>query len=474
MSKRPFADNASRRPLALAPQALGVVYEESEPAEVETAGQIAVVCIEGPLAQKPGWFDDYASIQERFLYAMSQPGIDAIVLNIDSPGGDVAGLFECAKTMRAAKTKPVYAYVDESCYSAAYALAMVADEVYLPPSGGCGSIGVITCMVDVTGNNEEHGIRVEVITSGDQKADGHPDVPITDEAIARTQERVDELAQMFFSLVSESRGLPAETIAGYEAGIFQGQSAVDAGLADGVMSWSEMLRALTSSVTATSTSTTTRNPMGSKLAEIREQNAAAAAAAAAAPSQAEVKFKHTKKSVEVIESEDEPTSSSEEDDKDEDEEDDKKDSKKAALILREFQALTGHTSKDKMLGTLRAMKDASSRETSMAQRLASVEAELSSVKMSALVKSGLKAGKLAPAQKAWALTQSPDALQAYLDATPAMVRPAEEALAAPKAIEAPKALTADQKKILDSLGITDTAAAMAFFGKGDGALREVK
>lgn len=213
--------------------------------ENETHGSCSVVTIEGPLDQKGGFFfDSYDQIQQRFQEALDDKAAKAVVLKIDSPGGDCAGLMECVKAMRAAKEaagKPVYAYADELAASAAYALATVADEIYMPPSGGVGSIGVIAMMFEQTKRDRKDGFVFEVVASGKRKPDGNSHIEISDEARARLTKRVDELAVTFFELVADRRELDVDAVRGLEADVLYGQEAVKKGLADGLLSFSEVL-----------------------------------------------------------------------------------------------------------------------------------------------------------------------------------------------------------------------------------------
>src|SRR5207247_2643111 len=154
------------------------------------------------------WTDGYDTIRRRFETALSSDA-QQVLLCIDSPGGEVAGCFETVRAMRAAAKVSgirVIAFANEHAYSAAYALATVADEIYLPVPGGLGSIGVIATLEDVSAALQDAGINVEVITSGDEKSDGNPLVPLTDPVRERMQARVDALAAQFAELVAEQRG----------------------------------------------------------------------------------------------------------------------------------------------------------------------------------------------------------------------------------------------------------------------------
>lgn len=242
--------------LMIAPAAMEATYAPHAEPCVRIEAGIAILTIDGPLDSKPsaGWwssFDDYESILHRFREALDSPDVKAVLLKIDSPGGMAAGLNACCDAMRKHKRKsgkPVWAYADEKMCSAAYALACAADRVYLPPAAEIGSIGVTSTLLDATAANKKAGLRFAVVTSGARKADGDPNTPLTDAAIAHVQRRVDHLAQLYYQLVERARGIPAKKVQALQADTFDGQAAVTARLADGVQSLSRTMRALRAAV----------------------------------------------------------------------------------------------------------------------------------------------------------------------------------------------------------------------------------
>lgn len=202
---------------------------------------VAMVSIDGPLAQRAWscWMfggDGYDAIVDRCRAALANAKTSALVLKIDSPGGEVAGCFDAVRTIRALAERagvPVVAYADELAASAAYALACAAEQIVLPDSGCVGSIGVITTVIDQTAALERSGLRVHVITSGARKADGHSAIPLGDEARAAIQAEIDYLARdVFAPEVAKARGLSVEAVMGLEAACFLGPQAVGVGLAD--------------------------------------------------------------------------------------------------------------------------------------------------------------------------------------------------------------------------------------------------
>lgn len=211
-------------------------------------GGVGRILVEGPLTQR-GWmcWQGYDSVARSLSAALADENVRAVVLVMNSPGGVVAGLFEAVRRMRAeieASGKRVVCYVDELAASAGYALACVADEIVLPETGCVGSVGVIASMQSVSRMLDKAGVDVALVTSGDEKADGYAQKPISKEALARLQETVDMFAGVFHRHVAARRPLSVEAVAALEAGVRYGAGAVKAGLADRVGSLGDVLAGL--------------------------------------------------------------------------------------------------------------------------------------------------------------------------------------------------------------------------------------
>jgi len=226
---------------------------------------IAVVHIRGPLEHHlDNQSDSYDSVIERARRAITGEDQDAeefgppkhVIFKIDSPGGVVAGLREAGKSIRKMLDEaemPSCSFVDERSFSAAFSLSCVADEIYMPKSAICGSIGVISTMADQTEMDKKMGLRIVTLTSGARKADGHPHVAISSDAIEAEQGRVDKLALQFFKWVSATRGISIPKIQSFQAGIFLGMEAVKAGLVDGIMNWDGLIAAIDKTTKSSST-----------------------------------------------------------------------------------------------------------------------------------------------------------------------------------------------------------------------------
>ncbi|HBS36670.1 MAG TPA: serine peptidase [Parvularcula sp.] len=186
----------------------------------------------------------YDGIKERLVAAQNDPDVDGIFMDIDSTGGQVAGCFDCVDLIREMNGrnggKPVYAIANEDAYSAAFAIASAADHIYVPRTGGTGSVGVITLHADMSKAYEKAGVKVTVIRSGADKAKGNPYEALDDGTLAAIQAEIDEMRELFIETVAAGRkGVSAKKIRETEARTFMGKHAVEIGFADTVASYEQ-------------------------------------------------------------------------------------------------------------------------------------------------------------------------------------------------------------------------------------------
>lgn len=280
------------RLLCIEPKAfLEIFFLPEPPTENRIVGDAAIVEIRGPLDHHSGgWCDSYDSIRERVIAACDSAA-KAVVLQVDSPGGDASGCFECARDLRAlceGAGKPLLAYVERAC-SGGYALASAASTITLADTATVGSIGVLSKRADYSAMNAARGVNIAFIASGARKADGHPDLPLTDAEIEAEQAIVDSMADLFFELVAAHRGTNTKAIAQLEARVLHGAAALKAGLADDIGNFGSVLARVASGQTATVRKTAMGKKMEEALAALSEiaqgdsgdKDAAAAALAAA-------------------------------------------------------------------------------------------------------------------------------------------------------------------------------------------------
>lgn len=209
----------------------------------DTVAGVAVIPVEGVLVHKTGFvrpvsgLTGYDSIRAALLGALDDPAIRAIVLDVNSPGGEVDGLFDLVDAIYEARSvKPIRAVVSGAAYSAAYALASAAHRITVPRTGGVGSIGVIAMLTDVSRALKGAGVQVHFVHHGAQKAREMRESyqGVSPELLARLQADIDRMGELFVGTVARNRGLPFEAVRGQEADYYLGQDGVDAGLADRV------------------------------------------------------------------------------------------------------------------------------------------------------------------------------------------------------------------------------------------------
>lgn len=129
---------------------------DGAPRNMRVAGSTAEIRVEGVLTKKPDlfamWFGGgnttYTDIQAALALAASDPGIKDVSLFVDSPGGNVDGLFETLDALEAF-AKPIKVRAIQA-QSAAYAIASVAGKIEaVNPAAMFGSIGTaVSLFVD--------------------------------------------------------------------------------------------------------------------------------------------------------------------------------------------------------------------------------------------------------------------------------------------------------------------------------------
>lgn len=149
----------------------------------------------------------------RFDQLVNDPKISSIVLDVDSPGGQVSGVEELSQKIYSARgKKPIVAVVDHQMASAAYWIGSAADEIVISPSGQAGSIGVFAVHQDHSARMEKEGVKTTLISAGKYKVEGNPYEPLGDEARAAIQERVDQSYNTFVESVARNRGIDVKKV----------------------------------------------------------------------------------------------------------------------------------------------------------------------------------------------------------------------------------------------------------------------
>lgn len=206
-------------------------------------GGVAIVPVLGPLVARGDWLSAlfgamaYGDLVGAVEQALADQSVRAVVLELDSPGGEVAGLFDAVSALGDLKErcgKPLHAIANEAALSAAYAVASAADRLTVTRTAEVGSIGVVAVHVDESGADKQAGLAWTYVFAGDRKVDGNEHEPLSDRARAAMQADIDRLHAELCALVAENRGMAPEAIRSTEAAIYRGELAVGAGFADGL------------------------------------------------------------------------------------------------------------------------------------------------------------------------------------------------------------------------------------------------
>ncbi len=217
-----------------------------------TEAGVAVVTVTGSLVNRGAWLGassgltSYEGVGFQIESARRADNVGAIVLDVESPGGEGQGAFEIAAAVRAAAAdKPVYAVVNGVAASAAYALVSGATRIVTIPSGVSGSIGVVMVHADYSRKLDRDGVTPTLIFSGAHKVDANSLQPLPKEVKADLQAWCDEYYELFIETVAAGRkGLTPEAIRATEAEVFTGREAVSRGLADEIGTFDDVLAEL--------------------------------------------------------------------------------------------------------------------------------------------------------------------------------------------------------------------------------------
>ena len=216
---------------------------------------IAVIPVFGTLVKRAGPIDaasgltSYGDLETEILDAATDPAVRAVLLDLDSPGGEASGVFDLADLVFEARNlKPMWAVANEEAFSGAYAIASAAERIFVPRTGGVGSIGVIALHVDRSARDAMEGNHYTTVFAGARKNDLNPHEILGDEARASLQAEVDRVHGLFVETVARNRALSPDAVRATEAGVFFGEQAVQAGLADDVGTLRDAIVALSTSM----------------------------------------------------------------------------------------------------------------------------------------------------------------------------------------------------------------------------------
>ena len=228
--------------------------DRTESGSLSRPSQTAVIPIRGVIAHRMNAMEESSGgtstegIGAMLRQVAADESISTIIYDIDSPGGTVPGVQELAAQMFALRgVKKQIAQVNSLAASAAYWLAAQCDEIVSLPSGSAGSIGVYAVHQDVSEALANAGVKMTLVKAGKHKTEGNPFEPLSEEALATLQTRVDDAYTQFVRDVARGRGVSAaEVRSGFGEGrVLPAKEAKAAGLIDRIGTLDETLARVT-------------------------------------------------------------------------------------------------------------------------------------------------------------------------------------------------------------------------------------
>ncbi|UNE55265.1 S49 family peptidase [Bartonella machadoae] len=225
---------------------------------------VAILPVHGTLVRRGAWLGalsgltSYEGLSASFREAIKQPDVRAVLLDIDSGGGEAGGVFDLVEEFQALSKqhqKPIWAHANEFACSAAYAIACSASQIWVARTGVVGSIGVVCAHLDQSSADEKQGFKWTFVFEGDHKVHGNPHEPLADTALNKMQADCALLYEMFVDWVAQNRPLNTDAIRDTKAETFIGTQAITLGLADAQGTLAQALESLTDFISQTPTVT---------------------------------------------------------------------------------------------------------------------------------------------------------------------------------------------------------------------------
>lgn len=227
---------------------------------VQVRDGVATVPLVGPIFRRANIFTEISGATsteiaaQEFSRAVEDDQVRAIVLHINSPGGQVDGTSELAQMIfRARGRKPIRSFVSGLGASAAFWIATAADEVIAGDTAELGSVGIVLSVQDFSERDEKRGVKtMEIVSSRAPLKRIDPFSDDEEEAAAARQvlqERVDALEDVFIGSVARNLGVDEATVVEDfgRGNLLVGDAAVEAGMASRIGTLEEVIEELSTS-----------------------------------------------------------------------------------------------------------------------------------------------------------------------------------------------------------------------------------
>lgn len=242
----------------------------------QVSNRIAVIPVSGTLVSKGSFMNSlsgmtgYNTIISTLQQAISDPDVDGILLDMDTPGGMVSGAFDCADNIaRLREVKPIWSLANDMNCSAGQLIASATSRRLVTQTARTGSIGVLMAHSNYAGKLEQDGVEITLIHSGARKVDGNPTEKLPEDVRARFQAQIDATRQMFAQSVAKHGSMSIEQVLATEAAVYSGAESLEVGLADELVLNTDAVAVMRDAI---GSKTLTRNSGGTTLKDATTAN----------------------------------------------------------------------------------------------------------------------------------------------------------------------------------------------------------
>lgn len=211
------------------------------PSKLSVENGITVIPVSGVLLKGVGFPEEVCQllgicdidfITDSLRIAQTDPNIETIILDFNTGGGEVTGIYELGKLIEeTGKTKNLIGYTSTYDFSAGYWLTSKCNEFYMAPTSWAGSVGVCCERYDVSESNKAEGIKVTPFASSPKKFWNDPNYPMSDDEKAWIEQNIVNTTKLFQSEVLSNRDINPELL---NADIFIGNDCIKNNFCDGL------------------------------------------------------------------------------------------------------------------------------------------------------------------------------------------------------------------------------------------------
>ena len=219
--------------IALASLLLTTLPTLTQSAHVAVIPVTGIITIDSPTGLLATQTASSTQITRWIEQASEDSSVQAILLEINSPGGSAVASDEITRAVQAVDNKPVVAWIREAGASGAYWIASEADHIIANRMSITGSVGVVASYLSFDEFIQDYNITYQEVSAGEDKELGNPFTELDERQEGLLQEKIDLIHAFFLDDVAENRNLTAEQKEAVGSGIFYlGAEAIELGLVD--------------------------------------------------------------------------------------------------------------------------------------------------------------------------------------------------------------------------------------------------